>query len=60
MGKNPHSSVNPQHAASKKLATNDEEDKKKKLASPPLTLTPELDQKMFECIVSPPHMLTRE
>ncbi|CAK9855428.1 unnamed protein product [Sphagnum jensenii] len=34
-GRNPHSSVNPQHTASKSLATSGEEEKKKKLAPPP-------------------------
>jgi len=48
--------------ASNCLATSGEEEKKKKLAPPPppSTHAPELDQKMFECTVSPPHRLTRE
>ncbi|CAK9255586.1 unnamed protein product [Sphagnum jensenii] len=60
-GRNPHSSVNLQHTASKSLATSGEEEKKKKLAPPPPPLhAPELDEKMLECTVSPPHRLTRE
>jgi hypothetical protein len=35
-------------------------EKKKKLAPLPPTHTPGLDQKMFECIASPPHRLNRE
>jgi len=58
--RNPHSSVNLQHMASKSLATSGEEEKKKKLVPPPPTHAPELDQKMFECTVSLPHRLTRE
>jgi len=64
-GRNPHSSGNLQHTARETHATGEEEEKKKKLTPPPLppplpTHTPELDQKMADYTVSPPHRLTRD
>ncbi len=58
--KNPHGPRNLQHEVSKNLVTSGEAEKKKKLAPFPPTHTPGLDQKMSECIASPPHRLNRE
>jgi hypothetical protein len=60
---NPLSSENSQHSTGKAFVPNGEEEKEKRPARPPTTThTSDLDMKMFDfdCIVSPPHRLTRE
>jgi hypothetical protein len=59
IGRNPPNSGILQHAASKTLASGGTEEKEKK-PPPSSTSTPDLDQKMSECTVSPPHRLARE
>ncbi|CAM6022036.1 unnamed protein product [Sphagnum balticum] len=59
MGRNPPNSETLQHTNSKDLAPDDKEEKEKKPSSS-FAPTPVLDQKMSECMVSPPHKLTRE
>ncbi len=59
MGRNPPNSGILQHTAGKALAPGGKEEGEKK-PPPSSALTPDLDQKMSECTVSPPHRLARE
>jgi hypothetical protein len=59
MGRNPPNSGILQHAASKVLAPDGKEEREEK-PPPSSAPTPDLDQKMSECTVSPPHRLARE
>ncbi|CAK9274809.1 unnamed protein product [Sphagnum jensenii] len=59
-GRNPYSSGNLQHTASKAIATDGEGEKERKSTPPPPTHTSDSDQKMSDCTISPPHRTTRE
>ncbi|CAM6019479.1 unnamed protein product [Sphagnum balticum] len=60
-GRNLDSSGNLQRTTNKTLASGGEEEKKKNPAPPPPPVpTPDLDRKMFDYTVSPPHRLTKE
>jgi hypothetical protein len=60
MGRNPPNSGILQHAARITHAPGGIEEKEEKKPPPSSTSTPDLDQKMSECTVSPPHRLARE
>jgi len=59
-GRNPFSFSNPQRTASKAIATGGEGGKERRSAPPPPIHASDSDQKMSDCIISPPHRMTRE